>query len=176
MILIRLVLLPFKIALGLVGATFRAGLAVGKAPLKASRFAVKVVGFRGWLLFILGVALGLLFAPGPGRELRAKLQAMLERGGTSDDELRVKVTFELAHAPRTWHLEQPRVSVSAGRVQLSGEVGADDERDELGRVAAAIPGVAGVDNLIEVQSGPASSSSSGSSATSGSSASSTPVD
>lgn len=150
MFLIRLVLLPFKLAFALVGITFRAGWAVGKAPVKASRFTVKVLGIRGWLLFALGIALGLLFAPGPGRELRAKLQDLIGGGGASDDELRTKVAFELAHAPRTWHLDQPQVSVSSGQVQLRGSTATDEERDELARVAGAIPGVRGVENLLSV--------------------------
>ena len=40
--------------------------------------------------------------------------------------------------------------MAGGRVQLRGDVAADDERDELARVAAAIPGVGGVENLIQV--------------------------
>ena len=58
--------------------------------------------------------------------------------------------FELEHAPRTWHLAQPTVTVVSGRVILSGAVAQAAARDELGRVAAAVPGVGAVDNLLEV--------------------------
>ena len=61
-----------------------------------------------------------------------------------------RATRELAHAPRTWHLTQPNITVRAGDVVLEGVVSDDDARDELGRVAAAIPGVARVDNRLEV--------------------------
>jgi osmotically-inducible protein OsmY len=60
------------------------------------------------------------------------------------------VSFELAHAPRTWHLDQPDVAVAGGRVTLRGSVPGDDAREELARVAGAVPGVAGVDNLVTV--------------------------
>jgi osmotically-inducible protein OsmY len=42
------------------------------------------------------------------------------------------------------------VAVTAGRVSLSGPVPHDTARDELVRVAAAIPGVAGVDDQLEI--------------------------
>jgi uncharacterized protein YunC (DUF1805 family) len=70
--------------------------------------------------------------------------------GLSDADLTERVVFELEHAPRTWHLSQPTVTVVSGRAILSGSVAQSAERDELGRVAAAVPGVVAVDNLIEV--------------------------
>jgi len=148
--LFRVALLPFKILLAMVGLTFRTGFAVGKAPVTASRAAVRVVGVRGWLLFFVGLALGLLFAPGPGRELRAKLQGLAQGGAGVDDDLQAKVAFELAHAPRTWHLPQPNVIVTGNRVELVGTAATAEDRDELARVAGAIPGVGGVDVVITV--------------------------
>jgi hypothetical protein len=53
--------------------------------------------------------------------------------------------------PRTWHLPQPDVAVVDGRVQLRGRVPHDTAREELVRVAGAIPGVNGVDDLLEVE-------------------------
>jgi len=154
MFLFRLLLLPFKILLATVGLTFRTGFALGKAPVKASRAAVRVVGLRGWVLFLAGLALGLLFAPGPGRDLRVKLQGLLPGGASGDDDLQGKVTFELAHAPRTWHLPQPTVTVTGNRVALSGSAATAEDRDELARVAGAIPGVGGVDVSITVADAP----------------------
>jgi hypothetical protein len=150
MAVLRLLLLPFKLVLALVGAAFRGGVYAGKAPMRFSWRLARLAGPRGWFCFFLGLAIGLLFAPGPGRELRARLQALLAPDGVSDEELAAKVGFELAHAPRTWHLSQPEVRVTAGRVRLSGTVVTDDERDELARVAAAIPGVQGVDNALDL--------------------------
>jgi hypothetical protein len=150
MFIFRLLMLPWKILFAAIGLGFRTALAVGKAPLKVSRAAVRVGSIRGWVLFIVGLALGLLFAPGPGRELRAKLQALLQGGGAPGEDLQAKVAFELAHAPRTWHLPQPGVIVSGNRVELTGTAATAEDRDELARVAGAIPGVAGVDVSITV--------------------------
>jgi hypothetical protein len=152
MILIRLLLFPIKLVLRLLGFTLKVGYVSGRVPVRMSARSVRLVGFRGVLFLVIGVALGLLLAPEPGRDLRVKLQKLLEGGGTSDADLTEKVAFELAHAPRTWHLDQPDVSVIAGRVTLRGSVPADDARDELARVAATVPGVAGVDNLVTVSS------------------------
>jgi len=149
MFLIRLFLLPFRLAFAAVGTFFRIGFRLGSIPARLGGRAAKLVSFRGWLFLVVGVAVGLLLAPVPGRELRLKLQALL--GGTdSGTSLADKVAFELAHAPRTWHLTQPEISVQSGTVVLEGVVADDDARDELGRVAAAIPGVAGVDNRLAI--------------------------
>ena len=114
----------------------------------------RLLGLPGhaWLCS-LGLALGLLFAPVPGRELRAQLRALLGRAAPGRDaELAERVGFELEHAPRTWHL--PAAAGGGGR----GPGGPQRRRspttaarDELARVAAAVPGVAGVDNLVEVE-------------------------
>ncbi len=150
MILFRLLLLPIKIVLAMFGVAVRTSFRAGRFPVRVGGRAVRLVGFRGWLLFAVGLALGLLFAPGPGRELRAKLQRLLDQDSSSDGDMTSKVAFELAHAPRTWHLTQPTVTVLDGRVRLSGAVPNESARDELGRVAGAIPGVAGVDNELTI--------------------------
>lgn len=146
----RLIVLPFKVLVALFGVTARAGYRVGKFPARVGTRAARLVGLRSWVFFVAGLALGLLFAPGPGRELRAKLQRLLDQAPGGDAELADKVAFELAHAPRTWHLDQPAVKVVDGRVRLIGSVPTSEARAELGRVAGAIPGVAGVDNHLAV--------------------------
>jgi hypothetical protein len=150
MILIRLLLFPIKLALRLLGFTLKVGYVSGRVPVRMSARSVRLVGFRGLLFLIVGIGIGLLLAPEPGRDLRLKLQKLLEGGGATDSDLTEKVAFELAHAPRTWHLDQPDVSVVSGRVTLRGSVPGDDAREELARVAATVPGVAGVDNLVTV--------------------------
>ena len=111
----------------------------------------RLLGLRAVLTLVAGVALGLLFAPGPGRELRSRLRALsAARHLSSDAELTERVTFELEHAPRTWHLPQPEVTVVGGRVVLRGSVALDSAREELGRVAGAVPGVSAVENLVVV--------------------------
>jgi len=150
MFLFRLILLPFRLLFAVFGITVKTGYRVGKLPARAGTRAAGLVGFRGWLFFVLGFALGILFAPGPGRVLRAKLQQLVDRDTDSDVELGDRVAFELAHAPRTWHLDQPVVKVLDGRVRLSGTVPTSEARTELARVAGAIPGVSGVDNHLSV--------------------------
>jgi len=149
--MVRLVLLPFKLALAAVGFVFEAGVRVGSLPVRASGAALKAAKVRGVLLFGLGIGLGLLFAPGPGRDLRRRLvSALRHRGGLSDIDLADQIVFELGHAPRTWHLPQPGVTVDGGRVTLSGEVPHQTAHDELVRVTGAIPGVVGVDDRLVV--------------------------
>lgn len=149
--IVRLVLLPFKLALAAVGFAFDTGVRVGSLPAKASAAALKAAKVRGVVFFGLGIALGLLFAPGPGRDLRCRLIAAVRRWrGVSDTELAARVVFELGHAPRTWHLPQPTVTVSGGRVTLAGDVPHETAHDELVRVTEAIPGVAGVDDRLAV--------------------------
>lgn len=148
----KLIALPFKLLFKTVALFLKLSAKTAFLPVRAGRATTRTLGFKGLLLGLFGLAIGLLFAPMPGRELREKLLAMLSGGGSvPDDELADKVSFELSHAPRTWHLEpQPEVSVLAGRVVLSGEVRGDDARDEFARVAAAVPGVIAVDNQLEV--------------------------
>jgi hypothetical protein len=149
--LFRLVLLPFRLAFSLVETAFRVGVAVGRLPLHFSRRVGRLLGFRALIALIAGLAVGLLFAPGPGRELRSRLQALAaSRRMTSDADLSDRVAFELEHAPRTWHLPQPEVTVVGGRVVLRGSVALDSAREELGRVAAAVPGVSALENLVVV--------------------------
>lgn len=147
MFVIRLVLLPVRVLLAVVGVTFRGGYLVGRAPVKAGATVARLPGWRGWFFLVVGVGLGLLLAPVPGRDLRARVRRMLA-GETDDGELRDKVAFELAHAPRTWHLPQPDVRAEGGRIILTGAVANATDGEELARVAGSIPGVRGVDNLL----------------------------
>lgn len=148
--LIRLVVLPFRVAFATIRIALRTGVRVALLPGRLSGRALGLVGFKALLLFVVGVAVGLLAAPTSGRELIAKLAKMLDKGTTTDTDLAAKVGFELAHAPRTWHFEQPVITVIDRRVRLRGTVPSSDARAELARVAAAVPGVAGVDNELQV--------------------------
>jgi hypothetical protein len=155
MILIRLLLFPIKLALRLLGFTLKVGYVSGRVPVRLTGRSVRFLGVRGLLFLLIGVTVGLFLAPMPGADLVRKLQELLQQGGGGtapggDDDLKDKVSFELAHAPRTWHLDQPDVSVVAGRVILRGSVPGEDAREELARVAGAIPGVEGVDNQVTV--------------------------
>lgn len=147
----RLLVLPPKVIYASAETGYRAGRLVARVPVGAARRTHRLLGFRGTVALGVGIIIGLLVAPVPGRELRAKLKALRARAGAlSDSDLADRVAFELEHAPRTWHLSQPHVAVGGGRVVLTGEIDHEDARDELARVAAAVPGVSGVDNLVVV--------------------------
>jgi hypothetical protein len=147
----RLVLLPFRIVLAAVSTAFAVGIAIGRLPVRTIGVLRRLLGVKALIALVAGAALGLAFAPGPGRELRAKIKARLDNRHLSDDtDLAGRVAFELEHAPRTWHLPQPSVSVVSGQVVLTGEVDLDSAREELGRVAAAVPGVSSLDNQMVV--------------------------
>ena len=66
-LLVRLVILPVKLVLATAGLTFRAGFKAGTLPMKGSAVAVRKLGFKAVLLFIGGVALGVMI----GRRLGA---------------------------------------------------------------------------------------------------------
>jgi len=147
--LVRLILLPFKLVLAAIEAGFRAGRVAGAVPVRLGRATTRVLGFRGTIGLLLGVALGLAFAPGPGRELRERVKLLLARDdGPTDADLAARVSFELEHAPRTWHLPQPSIAVDQGRVTLRGSATEAGARDELARVTAGVPGVTSVENLM----------------------------
>ena len=106
--LIRLLFLPAKVGVGTTKLGMKAGYRTGR-----------LLGYRRLFVFGAGVAVGMLFAPMAGRELRAKLQAMAEeRRAVGGGDLAEKVRYELSHSPRTWHLPQPEVEVIGGTAIL----------------------------------------------------------
>ena len=121
------------------------GVGSTKLGMKAGYRTGRLLGYRRIFVFGVGVAVGLLIAPMTGRELRAKIQALLdERRGGGD--LAERVRYELSHSPRTWHLPQPEVEVVGGTAILRGEVPHEVGRIDLERTAAAVAGVVDVDN------------------------------
>ena len=86
----------------------------------------------------------------PGRVLRAKLVGLVRPSAAPDAGLADRVAFELSHAPRTWHLPQPAVTVDeAAGVTLRGTVPHEDAREHLVAAARAVPGVDHVhDDLV----------------------------
>jgi len=48
-------------------------------PLRIALFVVRIFGYTRFGLFLVGVALGLLFAPASGRELREKLSDRIQQ-------------------------------------------------------------------------------------------------
>ena len=137
--IVRTLLLPAKVG---VGGT--------KLGLKAGYRTGRLLGYRRLLVFAAGVGVGLLIAPMAGRELRARLRALAEEQRSGGADLAAKVSFELAHSPRTWHLPQPEVEVIGGTAILRGEVPHEVGRVDLERTAAAVAGVVDVDNHVAI--------------------------
>jgi hypothetical protein len=140
MFLIRLIFLPLRIALGLTSVTAKTSYRTGR-----------LLGYRRLVVFGVGVAAGLLLAPVPGRQLRARIQDEVDkrRGGASGD-LGERVRFELSHSPRTWHLPQPDVEIIGGKAVLTGAAPHETGRADLERAAAAVTGITEVDNRLVV--------------------------
>ena len=157
----RLIFLPVKLTGAAVESSFRAGRLVGALPVRLTRRTSRLLGARGTFGLFLGLLLGLAFAPGPGREFRARVrkliaevQRLVTSPGDTDADLAARVSFELEHAPRTWHLPQPSITADQGRVTLRGHATESAARDELARVAGAVPGVGTVENLVVVDDDP----------------------
>jgi hypothetical protein len=134
----RLILFPARVGVG----TTRLGM-------KAGYRAGRLLGYRRVFVFAVGVGVGLLIAPMTGRELRARLQELLDQQRTGGD-LATRVSYELSHSPRTWHLPQPEVEVVGGTAILRGEVPHEVGRADLERTAAAVAGIVEVDNQVGV--------------------------
>jgi hypothetical protein len=140
MLVVRLVLFPFKLGARTTKVAARTGYRTGR-----------LLGYRRLTVFALGVFVGLLIAPGPGEELRAKLKAWFQGLQLpSDPDLGDRVRFELSHSPRTWHLPQPEVDVHDGRVVLSGDVPHETARADVERTVTSVPGVTDVENLLTI--------------------------
>ena len=146
-----LLTLPFK----LVGLGFK----TGAGSVKLTHRTVRLMGYRRLFVFSAGVGVGVLIAPGPGAEMRAKLREVLDslRGtavsGGGGADLPSRVRDELSSSPRTWHLPQPSVAVDGeGHIVLSGDVPDATASADLERVAAAVRGVVSVDNRLVVPS------------------------
>jgi BON domain len=138
-VIVRALLLPVRVGVGGTKLGVKAGYRTGR-----------LLGYRRLLVFAAGVGVGLLIAPMAGRELRARLRALAEEQRTGGGDLASKVSFELAHSPRTWHLPQPEVEVIGGTAILRGEVPHEVGRADLERTAAAVAGVVDVDNHVGI--------------------------
>lgn len=145
MLLIRLLLLPFRLLFGTTKVATKTGYQAGR-----------LVGYRRVFVFGVGVAVGMLLAPEPGRELRRRI---LQATGTGSlpppddltDDLAEQVRTHLRQAPRTWHLPQPVVTeVSPGRVRLDGTVADDTARRDLESTVSQVDGVDTVDNQLRL--------------------------
>ncbi len=144
MLALRIALLPFKATVTATKLGTRTGYHAGRLSARAGRRVGRRAGWRNVALLGIGVLIGLLVSRSPGGALRAALRRALG-SGPSDAAVADAVRFELAHAPRTWHLPQPSVAVHDGVATLTGEVAHETAREALERVART---VAGVDDVI----------------------------
>jgi len=139
--------------------TYGAGKLGVKTGYQAGRLSVgstykvgRFVGISRLLALALGVGIGLLIAPTTGAELREQLRRKWEgrNAPASDDAVAERVRYELSHSPRTWHLPQPDVDVVGGTAILTGGAPHETGKADIERAAAAVPGVADVDNRLVV--------------------------
>ena len=137
--LIRLMFLPAKIGVGSTKLGIKAGYRTGR-----------LLGYRRLLLLGVGVGIGLLIAPMTGRELRVRIQQLIDEQMGKGGDLAERVRYELSHSPRTWHLPQPDVEVIGGTAILRGEVPHEVGRADLERTAAAVAGIVHVENQVDV--------------------------
>ena len=100
MFVVRLVFFPVKLGTKATGFAAKTGYRTGR-----------MLGYRRLFVFGVGVLVGLLIAPGPGEELRARLKSWFQTTQLpTDPDLGDRVRFELSHSPRTWHLPQRIIS------------------------------------------------------------------
>lgn len=143
--------LPLRLTRWVTSLAFRAGLGIGRLPVRATAGGVRRLGVVGVLALLVGVATGLLFAPMSGAQLRERLRALAGGAGSvPDGAVRIAVEHELSSAPRTWHLPQPEVLVHGGVVTLRGSVPHDTARIEVEATAAGVRGVQGIVNDLIV--------------------------
>ena len=119
------------------------------ATYRSMRFAARssVVSFG------VGVGVGWFLTTPTGRYLLGSLRdAVLPPpvAPPDDESLAALVRSEIAAAPTTWHLPQPDVAVAEGHVTLRGDVPHAEGREAMLLVAAGVPGVASVVDVLDL--------------------------
>jgi osmotically-inducible protein OsmY len=149
---LRAVTFPVRLTYGVGRTGLKAGYLAGRLSAGSAYRAGRFVGLSRLLALGTGVVIGLLAAPTSGQELRDRLGRELaaRRAPASDDAIAERVRYELSHSPRTWHLPQPSVEVSAGTAILTGGAPHETGKADIERAAAAVPGVVDVDNRLVV--------------------------
>ena len=152
--MVRTILLPVRLSYGVGKAGVKTGYYAGRLSVGTTYRATRFVGLSRLLAIGLGVGIGLLIAPTSGEELRERLRRQWEarNAPASDDAVAERVRYELSHSPRTWHLPQPAVDVVSGTAILTGGAPHETGKADIERAAAAVPGVADVDNRLVVGS------------------------
>ena len=121
--------------------------------MKAGYRTGRMLGYQRLFVLAAGIGVGLLIAPMTGRELRSRIQQLIDERMGKGGDLAERVRYELSHSPRTWHLPQPEVEVIGGTAILRGEVPHAVGRSDLERTAAAVAGIVHVENQVDVAGG-----------------------
>lgn len=152
---VRVLTFPVRLTYGVGKAGVKTGYAAGRMSVASTYRVGRFVGFTRVLALALGVGVGLLVAPTPGRELRDRIQRAVadRRGPGGDDAVAARVRDELAQSPRTWHLPQPSVEVAAGVAILTGHAPHETGKADIERAVAAVPGVAEVESHLVIGAG-----------------------
>ena len=150
--MIRTVLLPVRLTYGAGKLGVKTGYLAGRLSVGSTYKVGRFVGISRLLALALGVGIGVLIAPTTGAELRQQLRRKWEgrHAPASDDAVAERVRYELSHSPRTWPLPQPEVDVVGGTAILTGGAPHETGKADIERAAAAVPGVAEVDNRLVV--------------------------
>ncbi len=148
MFVIRVLFVPLRAGAWATKIASKVGFRAGRISARGGRRLGSRAGWGRVALFGAGLLAGLLLSVVPGRALRRQVRRLMGSRGVSDDSVREAVVFELAHAPRTWHLQQPTVSVAGGIVTLQGAAAHETAREALERAARGVDGVADVVNAI----------------------------
>lgn len=96
MFVVRLVFFPVKVGTKATKVAAKTGYRTGRA-----------LGYKRLFVFGLGIGVGLLFAPGPGRELREKLKELLQGGAPLDGVSATPAPYEPSVAATTTPPLQP---------------------------------------------------------------------
>jgi len=150
-LVVGLLVLPLRVLRSAVKLSFKAGVQVGAAPFRVTAVATRRLGVVGTASLLVGVAVGVLFAPVSGRQMRQRLRQLISGPALiPDSRLQQAVVDEIGAAARTSDLPQPQVTVTGGVVTLQGTAPSETARIELEATAAAVAGVQGVVNTLTV--------------------------
>jgi BON domain len=149
---VRAVTLPVRLAYGVGKTGLKTGYTAGRLSVASTYKAGRALGVSRVLAAGAGVGIGLLLAPTSGAETREGLKRRIaaRRAPVSDDAVAERVRYELSHSPRTWHLPQPAVEVSAGTAILTGDAPHESGKSDIERAAAAVPGVSQIESHLVV--------------------------
>ncbi len=138
----RVILMPTRITARLVRGSIRTWW-------RSMRFAAR----SSILSFVAGLGVGWFLTTPTGRYLLASVRDALLSPPVApldDEALAAAVRSALAADSSTWHLPQPEVVVAAGHVTLRGAVPHAEGRESLLLVAAGVPGVASVVDVLDL--------------------------